>query len=96
MATTMEATPTQEPATRAPVALERMRPVSQTVQCPHCGQIVKTIVDGRGKGMQRFMDVFFWPLPGRRNWWETTTWRCGDCEVVLASQKNGKDIKVMR
>ncbi|KAJ4149979.1 hypothetical protein LMH87_010750 [Akanthomyces muscarius] len=94
MAATMETMPTQEPAPKAPVALERLRPVSQTIECPHCGKLVKTTIEGRGKGMQRFMDVMFWPLPGRRNWWETTTWRCGACEASLASQKNGKELKV--
>lgn len=89
-----ETTTLQPTGQRAPVALERLRPLSQTVECPHCGKLVHTSVEGRGKGMQRFMDVMFWPLPGRRYWWETTTWRCSECEATLASQKNGKEIKV--
>ncbi|KAJ2976888.1 hypothetical protein NQ176_g4686 [Zarea fungicola] len=86
----------QEPIQPTTVPLDKLRALPQTVECPHCHNIVKTSVQGRGKGMQRFMNVMFWPLPDRRYWWETMTWRCGECEAALATQKNGKDLKVLK
>lgn len=76
------------------VPLERLRPEPQMVDCPHCHKTTQTRLEGRGKGMKLFMNIFWWPLPGRRTWWETLKWHCGECGEVLATQKNGKELVV--
>ncbi|TQV90725.1 hypothetical protein IF1G_10677 [Cordyceps javanica] len=96
METTTQEMPTQGTTSRQPVPLDLMRPYRQTIECPHCGNTAQTIIEGRGDGMKLFMNIFFWPLPGRRDWWGTTRWRCGNCEAPLASQKYGKDIQVVK
>lgn len=67
----------------------------QWVNCPNCKETAQTRVKGRGKGMHIFMDLMFWPIPGRRHWFETTHWFCGNCEMKLASRKNGKEVRVL-
>ncbi|KAJ1325440.1 LITAF-like zinc ribbon domain-containing protein [Microdochium nivale] len=67
----------------------------QTVDCPSCGQRTTARVEARSEGKRRFMNVFWWPLPGREHWWEETKWYCGGCEVQLASQKWGMNMNVL-
>ncbi|KAJ6438857.1 LITAF-like zinc ribbon domain-containing protein [Purpureocillium lavendulum] len=81
--------------TKRVVPLRQLRPQPQWIECPKCGETAQTQVQGRSKGMQTFMNVFWWPLPGRKYWWEKTRWLCGNCEAQLAMQKNNEDLVVM-
>jgi hypothetical protein len=47
------------------------------------------------KGKQQFMNVFWWPLPNRKTWWEKTHWFCSNCDIELAMQKDGKELEVL-
>lgn len=80
---------------KAVVPLARLRPLPQWIECPKCGKTTQTEVQGRSKKMRRFMNVFWWPLPGREQWWETLHWSCSDCQQEVATQKNGKELKLV-
>ncbi|SPO01394.1 uncharacterized protein DNG_04070 [Cephalotrichum gorgonifer] len=80
---------------QATVPLEELKVEPQWIDCPNCKQTAQTTVKGRGEGMNLFMDVMFWPIRGRRHWFETTHWFCSNCEKELASQKNGKELRVL-
>ena len=41
------------------------------------------------------MNVFWWPLPNRKTWWEKTHWFCSNCDIELAMQKDGKELQVL-
>lgn len=43
--------------------------------------------------MKRFMNVMWWPLPNRRQWWEKTHWFCEACGEEVATQVYGHDVK---
>ncbi|KAL6857538.1 hypothetical protein ACO1O0_004976 [Amphichorda felina] len=77
------------------VPLDRLQHRPQWIDCPSCHARSQTQVQGRSQGKQRFMNVFWWPLPGRKHWWETTHWFCKSCHTEIASQKNGKDIQIL-
>lgn len=67
----------------------------QPVDCPSCHEHTLTSVEGRSEGRQQFMNVFWWPLPDRKHWWEKTHWYCSGCKVELAVQKRGKELRVL-
>ena len=67
----------------------------ETIDCPSCGQRAQITVQGRSEGKKKFMNVFWWPMPDRKHWWEETRWHCGHCEVQVASQKHGKNVQVL-
>ena len=77
------------------VSLDRLRPLPQWIECPKCGKTTQTEVKGRSDGMRKFMNVFWWPLPGREEWFEKTHWFCAECHEEVAMQKSGKDVKVL-
>jgi DNA-directed RNA polymerase subunit RPC12/RpoP len=83
--TTSSSTPTQ---------LSNLQPQPEPITCPNCGVQTHTRVEGRTKNMKTFMNVFWWPLPGRREWWEKTQWFCENCEKKLATMKKGKEVRV--
>jgi hypothetical protein len=68
--------------------------VPELVECPNCHRTTQTRVVGRSKGKERFMNIFWWPMPERKHWWEKTEWFCGECDKELATQKFGKEIEV--
>ena len=42
------------------------------------------------------MNVLWWPLPGRRHWWEKTEWVCGGedgCGARVARGRWGKGVE---
>lgn len=85
-------------ATTLPVStvpLNKLQPQPQLVDCPNCKQQAETVVQGRSKGKQRFMNIFWWPLPNRKHWWEKIHWYCKNCEVELAMQKEGHPLEVL-
>ncbi|KXJ90461.1 hypothetical protein Micbo1qcDRAFT_164037 [Microdochium bolleyi] len=76
--------------------LRQLRPDGpETIDCPRCHQRATTRVEGRSEGKKKFMNVFWWPLPGRKHWWEETRWSCDQCEALLATQKWGKNMNVL-
>lgn len=77
------------------VPLERLQRRPQWIDCPNCKTKAQTQVQGRSPGKQTFMNVFWWPLPNRKHWWETTHWYCKNCHKEVASQKDGKDIQLL-
>jgi DNA-directed RNA polymerase subunit RPC12/RpoP len=77
------------------VPLEHLSREPQHIHCPKCKQNQKTMVKGRSKGMMTFMDIFWWPLPNRKHWFETVHWFCGNCNVEVAMKKSGKPIQVL-
>lgn len=76
------------------VPLEKLKLEPQWVDCPLCKKQAQTKVQGRSDGKRKFMNVFWWPLPGRETWWEKTHWYCTSCNGELAMQKNGKELQV--
>ncbi|KAH7029561.1 uncharacterized protein B0I36DRAFT_385039 [Microdochium trichocladiopsis] len=85
-----------EPSLRHVSNLEDLKPDGpETIDCPSCHQRAQTTVKGRTDGMKTFMNVFWWPLPDRKHWWEETKWYCENCKVQVASQKHGKNIQVL-
>ena len=66
--------PYPAPASDAVCPLDQLTREPAYIQCPNCNQRAQTEVKGRSKGMERFMNVFWWPLPGRRHWWEEVKW----------------------
>lgn len=77
------------------VPLNKLRIEPQWVDCPNCKETAQTMVKGRGEGMQTFMSIMFWPISGRKHWFEKTHWFCSNCEKELASQKNGEELQVL-
>ncbi|KAI6778290.1 uncharacterized protein J7T54_008468 [Emericellopsis cladophorae] len=83
-----------EPVDRTIVPIEKLDVRPQWVHCPHCNQDTQTRIQGRSEGKAKFMDVFWWPLPNRRHWWEKTHWYCLKCDKELAMQKYGKELQI--
>ncbi|KAG9249764.1 uncharacterized protein F5Z01DRAFT_467021 [Emericellopsis atlantica] len=83
-----------EPAGKNIVPLEKLDVRPQWVHCPQCNRDTQTRVQGRSEGKTKFMNVFWWPLPNRRHWWEKTHWYCLKCDKELAMQKYGKELQV--
>ena len=83
------------PGSDGPAALAQLEAHPQQIDCPNCSKRTQTRVEGRSKGKQTFMNVMWWPLPGRRHWWEKTHWFCENCDYELAVQKYGKDLEVL-
>ncbi|GJN71078.1 LITAF-like zinc ribbon domain-containing protein [Purpureocillium lilacinum] len=77
------------------VPLRQLRPEPQWIDCPKCGQTAQTQIQCRSEGKQKFMNVFWWPLPGRKHWWEKTRWLCGNCNEELAMQKFNDDLQIL-
>jgi hypothetical protein len=78
----------------SPVPLSQLRVEEQWIDCPSCKNRTRTRIQARSKGMKQFMNVFWWPLPGRKDWWSTVRWFCASCNAELASQKDRKDLQV--
>jgi hypothetical protein len=77
------------------VPLDRLRQEPQLIDCPNCKVKAPTKVQGRSKGKQQFMNVFWWPLPNRKTWSEKVHWYCSNCDIELAMQKDGKELQVL-
>lgn len=90
-----QTSPQTTPGPERIVPLNRLQYKRQRVECPKCQQPNHTLVEGRSAGKKMFMNVFFWPLPGRKYWWETIHWYCEGCNVELAKQKGNDDIEVL-
>lgn len=75
--------------------LDALTAQPEWIDCPNCHQRAQTEIQGRSKGKQRFMNVFWWPLPNRKHWWEEVKWFCSNCKIQVASQKNGKNLQVL-
>ncbi|KAK2595210.1 hypothetical protein QQS21_007063 [Conoideocrella luteorostrata] len=77
------------------VPLDKLQPMAQWIHCPGCQKQAETVVKGRSDGMMTFMNIMWWPLPGREHWWETTKWHCSNCHKLVARQKSRKNLEVM-
>lgn len=75
--------------------LSELKLEPQWVACPNCKETAQTTVKARGEGMQTFVSFMFWPMSGRRHFFETTRWFCSNCDKELASKKNGKELQVL-
>ncbi|OAQ60558.1 LITAF-like zinc ribbon domain-containing protein [Pochonia chlamydosporia 170] len=85
----------QAPNTTPGIPLDKLQPRAQWIDCPECGKRSQTVVEGRSEGMKTFMNLMWWPLPGRKHWFEKIHWSCSNCNKQLAMQKNGKDLQVL-
>ncbi|KAF4121042.1 hypothetical protein GMORB2_2528 [Geosmithia morbida] len=88
----------QVPSTSGPVTvpLTQLSPTRQQwIDCPGCSRPTRTSVEGRSEGRKLFMNVFWWPLPNRKHWWEKTHWYCSGCRTEVAVQKRGEDLRIL-